>query len=364
MKNFGRARHAVAAISASALALGVLAACSGAGGDEEAAGSDQITFAMSTPAMAANWVAFAVAEENGYFADEGLDVDGQFLQTSGDLLQAMAGGRVDIGAPTPETILPAIEQGQEITMVYEWTRSPTAAYGVLEDSEIETVEDLEGLRIGVQSRSAGPAMLSNAALNEVSLDPETDVEYVEVSVGAAALDALQRDRVDALMLYDTHYAAMEELGAEIREIRPEGIDNLFSTTFVSTNSLLEESPDTVAGFGRAWTRGQVWALAHPEEAMRIMWERYPDSRTGTGGEEQQMATALAVFNARMEIVDIEGLSENGTWGEYDEEQIDAWIDFALSSELITEAPEADSIYTNEFVEEYNDIDVEALEGDG
>ncbi|WP_375002086.1 ABC transporter substrate-binding protein [Aeromicrobium sp. CTD01-1L150] len=356
--NFSASSAKVSAATGAIAAL-ALAACGGGG----QSGGD-ITVALSTPAMAPNWVALAVAEENGYFADEGLDVDAQFLETSGDLLQAMEGGRVDIGAPTPETILPAVEQGQEITMVYRWTRQPTAAYAVAEDSEIREVADLEGARIGVQSRSAGPAMLSNAALTQVGLEPESDVEYVEVSAGAAAMDALNRERVDALMLYDTQYAAMEQLGTTLRQIRPDGVDNLFSTTFVSTNERLEEDPDAVAGFGRAWTQGQVWALAHPEKAMEIMWERYPDSRTGTGDEDQQMQSALAVFDARMEIVDVGDPSGSGTWGEYDPAQIDEWIEFATDNELIEERLDIDSLYTNEFVDYYNDIDLEELRGKG
>lgn len=359
--NSGRRVRTGAATSSIAV-ITMLSACGNPSpsGDGEL---EEVLFGMSTPNMASNWVALPVAQEMGYFEEEGIQVEGHMLKTSGEVLQAMGAERVEIGAPTPEAALPAMDQGQDVTMVYEWTRRPVAAFAVLEGSPITAIEDLEGKRIGVQSRSAGPALLSDASLVQAGLDAESDVTYVEVSVGAAALDALQRERVDALMLYDTQYAGMEMLGADLRLMRAEGVDNLFATTFVVNDGFLEAQPDAVAGFGRAWTKASVWALANPEAAIRIMWEHYPESKAGSGSEEEQMEMALAIFNARMEAVNVDDPTENDLWGRYDEAAVEDWISFALENELIEKQLAPEDVYTNEFADTYNDFDAQAVIAD-
>lgn len=341
--------------------LVVLAGC----GSDSGSGKDdlqQVNFGMSSPNMAANWVAVAVAQDRGYFKDEGIKVDDQLLNTSGEVLQAMAAGRTDMGAPTPEAVLAGIDQGQKVKMVYEWTRRPVAAFAVDTSSKIDAISDLKDARIGVQSSSAGPALLAKASLTQQGVSPK-DVEFVEVGVGAAAFDALRRDRVDALMLYDTQYAGMERIGAKLRLMRADGVDDLFATTLVANDDFLKDHEKAVIGFGRAWTKASIWALENPEAAIKIMWKLYPESKAGGDSEEEQMDTALAIFKARMEAVDVGQPTENHLWGKYDPKAVAHWVEFAHDNALTKSALEPDKIFTNEFADAYNDFDAAKVKAD-
>src|SRR5690606_36354085 len=162
---------------------------------------------------------------------------------------------------------------------YNWNVRPVAKFGLLPDSPIQRVADFAGRTIGVQDLSSGPTQLATASLRQAGLDPDNDVTFVAVGTGSSALVALPRGRADALMLYDSLYAAIETSAeVELRYLAAEGIEDLFATTIVAPREFVEENPDIVAGFGRAWAKADVWAQTNPEAAIQIMWQLYPNSK--------------------------------------------------------------------------------------
>lgn len=350
-------RRSVALALVAAVATATLAAC-GSGDDES--GNTQVTVALSSP-LGPSWSAFAVARDRGYFADEGLDVELQFPGATGDVLQSIAVGRTDIGAPAAEGLFAALEQGQDLRMTYAWTRGAVSALGVLEGSDIESFSDLNGKTVGVPSLSSGTKVLADACLELVGLDP-SQVKYIAVGTGSPALDALQRDRVDALMLYDTEYAAMENSGADLRTFLPEEFGDLFSTTFATSDEWLEDNEDAMKAFGRAWTKANVWALANPEAAIRTMWEVYPETKT-SNDEEQLLADQVAILEARAVALTHGDPAAEQNWGEYPETAVENWTEFAANYGITGEQLDPDELYTNEFVEFYNDFDHEAIQQD-
>ncbi|MEV4628186.1 ABC transporter substrate-binding protein [Micromonospora sp. NPDC049523] len=354
-------RFRVVGIAALASALvATVAGCGGAGATTaDGKPLNTITFGISTPTMTANFVALAVGKEKGFFADEGVEVDDIFLKDSGTVLQSMASGKVDIGTPTPDVAFAAMDLGQDVKLMYNWTRRPVAAFTVLQDSPIKTVADLAGKTIGVQSRSAGTTTLAKASLKQAGIDVSQD-KIVEVGLGAPALDALQRGRVDTVVQYDAQSSAQISSGAKIRLINPEGVEDLFATTFVASSAFMKSNSAAVKGFGKAWTEASVWALANPEAAIQMMWKRYPASKTGD--DDAAMAGALAIFKARMDsAVNVDDVTAKKIWGQYDEAAVQHWLDFAQENGITKSKLNASDVYTNDDVAAYNDFDAATIQ---
>jgi NitT/TauT family transport system substrate-binding protein len=353
----GSFRNVLALVSTLIMAAS-LAAC---GGSDSANGQTQTVTVGLSSAMGPSWAAFAVAQEQGYFADEDLAVELQFPGASGDVLQSMAVGRTDIGAPAAESIFAAAEQGQDVQMTYAWTRGAVSAMSVMDDSPIESFEDLRGTTIGVPSLSSGTKVLADASLESVGIDP-SEVKYIAVGTGSAALDALQRDRIDALMLYDTEFASMRNSGADIRTFLPEEFTDLFSTTFATSDAWLDENSDVMQRFGRAWTKASVWTLANPEGAIRTLWKQFPETKT-SADEEQLLADQVAILEARAEFLTLGDPGADNSWGEYPATAVENWTKFASDYGITSQKLEPEGLYTNEFVSFYNDFDHEEVELD-
>jgi NitT/TauT family transport system substrate-binding protein len=303
--------------------------------------------------MSASWVAFAVAQDKGFFADAGVKVQLQFAGTTGTLLQSMAVNRIDVGIPTTDGFLAAVDQGQDLKMFYSVARRAESYLAVLPDSPISSMADLKGKTIGVQALSSGPTTLARSGLRQAGLDPDKDVSFVAVGLGAPALDAMQKARVDAVMLYNIAYSTLETTSnVKLKYIRtPENAD-LFATTVVAKKSWITDNPAAVKGFGRALTKAYIWSIAHPEDAIRAMWKFYPESKT-TSDDAAEMKLALANFQAKMADVNVGDPTGTRTWGKYDPAAVQHWIDFAVENGTIKQAVEPSDVYTNEFVSEYN-----------
>lgn len=321
--------------------------------------AQHIRFGLPT-AMAANNAPMAVAVGLDYFEEEGLDVEIIFTGASNTTVQAVLSRQLDIGSATPEPVLQFRETGGEfggVQMIYNYIRKPTGGIAVLDDSGIESLEDFKGLTIGNSSLSSGNLLLANAILSSVGYEEGADFTHLAVGTGAAALQALTSDQVQALSLWDTEYAAMETQGGiKLNVFSSPEAENLFSTTYFASPEYIEENREAIEGFGRAMAKATYFTSLNPEAALQVMYEEFPETRTAGVSEEDQIADNLVALNARLQVLTADDPATNSNWGSYDSDAVADWVSFALDSGLIANELDVDSLYTNDMVDAYNDFD--------
>jgi NitT/TauT family transport system substrate-binding protein len=318
-----------------------------------------VQFGIPT-AMGANNAPMAVAEGMGYFDEEGLDVELVVTGDSTSIVQGVDSGTLDIGSTPPEPIWQAISQGSDLELVYNYIRKQTGSLAVLADSDIETLADLKGGVIGQYSLGTSNMLLSEGILASVGLEPDVDYTHLAVGTGAAALEALQNGDVDALSLWDTEYAAFEEQGVELRYFTTDEVASLFSTTYFTTTSYAVEHSEEIEAFGRAMAKATLFTATNPEAALRIMYRDYPETITAGNTEDEQLATDLTALTKRIELLEADDPQSNGTWGEYTQESLQSWADFALSSGIVDTEVDTVAAAPNTFVTAYNDFDAQSV----
>lgn len=343
------------------LLIAVVPACGGGGSGGSASGGDKtVTFGVSAPAPGGNMLQLGIAQTKGYFKAEGITVKPVFLGTSGKVVQALAAGKVQIGISTPNIVLQAIDRGQDVKMFYNWTSKNVTQFAVLPGSSVQSVADLKGKTVGVQALSAGPAQLAQSAAVNAGLNPDKDLKFVAVGTGAPALDALVRHRVDALITYDTLFAAMtNSTGQQLRFFPPAGVQDLFSSSFVASTGWLKNNRAVAQGFGRAWAKASVYAEANPEAGVKMMFTLYPNSKVGAD-EAAATKAALAQFHAREQSLYGGNPPATQQWGSYPAAAVQHWITYAKDHKMIQSAPSPGKVFTNEFVAKYNAFDTDAI----
>ncbi|MCD4534017.1 ABC transporter substrate-binding protein [Nocardioides sp. cx-169] len=330
-----------------------LAACGGSSDGEEGSGKHKLVLGVPLPAMEMGYATLAVAQNRGFFADEDLDVEVQFLKDSSGPLKALAAGNVDIVSATADATLAARAEGEDVRLIFNSTKRSNQYYATLPDSDIEDVDDMLGKKIGVATLESGAKLTSDLALNFAGHDAE-DVEYIATGVGAPALDALQRGRVDVLAMWAQAYKEMERTGAELNYIAPESTSLLFGTGFSSSAESIEENAEALKGFGRAWARATLVYAMDPEGAVQDVWDLYPNTRTGDDDISEAAETLQAGAEYKFEAdVDPRTYKE---WGTYDEKAVQAWIDAVVLLGLSDGEEDVADVYTNEFADFYNDFD--------
>ena len=217
-----------------------------------------------------------IAIENGYFEDEGLDIE-QVTVDAAHVSEAIGADQVDVGMGLIGKLLQPLENGLPIKFT---TGIHTGCTKLLVpgDSDIKSIADLKGKKIGVPGLADAATVVSKRSLSAAGIgvtDQNMEVEFSVYSRNDLA-QALQNGAVDAIALGDPAASIAEEqygLTALIDTATdPEYKDEYCCAAFV-TSKLAEENPKAAAAFTRAVQKASQWVQENPDETAKIITEK-------------------------------------------------------------------------------------------
>lgn len=353
-----RTRLARRGVSATALATAsilVLAACGGSGGGDGATGSSReggltkVVFAQPVPQSVIQWPTY-VADELGYFAEEGIEVS---LAPASDISMAafVTNGSAKISAAGASEVLFASREGAELAVVMDWWTRSAEGVVTLADSGIQSTEDLAGTKVGVPSDEDRSFL--TAALGAVGLSAD-DVEVVVTGDALASVaNALRKGDIDAFSGATSDFAALQAAGLELRDVTPEELAATPASSMVVTDEVLKNERDVIVGFLRAYAKATHAGLANPEGLKAMSAAIVPDE-----WRDEEAGTALlevVLFNAQPDDGSRIGDVRRQVWEQAQEQLI-------AVGEL--DGPEdLDAILDDSLIEEVNDFDRAAVEKD-
>ena len=208
---------------------------------------------VQIPAITPAATAFAVARDRGYYRQEGLDAQ-LIVMPSALGTQALLGGNVKFSTAGGAGLLPIL-RGAPIRFMFTTFSRPM--FWLYSRSDIRSVENLKGKKVGVSSLGSGPDSLLREILKKHGLDGGRDVAIMPVGSGTARFLALQAGTVDAEKL--TNPANLMAQDAGFRElvsfIDQEWIE--LQGTINVTDHLLASDPTLVEKFIRATLKGFI-----------------------------------------------------------------------------------------------------------
>jgi ABC-type nitrate/sulfonate/bicarbonate transport system substrate-binding protein len=220
---------------------------------------------------------FYIADELGYFAEEGLDVEFQDAGGSSAAIRQVLAGNADAALPAPSAFLNAVAQGHDLKWVYSYQYANIFTLAAKADSGIKTIADLKGKKIGVSDLSGGEVPLVRAVLAAAGLNAGVDVAIVSVGDGSAlTVDALQSGQVDAYSSNLFDLAAIKASGIDMVTILPKEAQDFPANGVVVTAETLASKADTLSAFLRAVAKGVAYAAAHDDKALEIAKKVRPE----------------------------------------------------------------------------------------
>ena len=216
-----------------------------------------------------------VAQELGYFADNGIDVEIITPSDTADALKLAASGNVDLAVSyQPQTII-AASQGLPIKAVAPLVVHPLTTLLFLEGKGIETPADLSGKKIGYTVPGLMDVLLKAFAdINHVK-------DYTPVNVGFTILPALVANKVDAVMgpfkTYETVGMAQQGYTAQFFELEKWGIPDYEELIFVCGPKALENKSQAIHGFVKAIDKAQAYTREHAEKSLALYLSAVPQA---------------------------------------------------------------------------------------
>lgn len=280
MKKNGIFSRVLSGVLAGTLALS-LSACGGsstASSDASADGASDsgITHLrlIYSPSLCA--APMYIAIENGYFEDEGLDVE-QVTVDAAHVSEAIGADQVDVGMGLIGKLLQPLENGLPIKFTTGLHTGCTKLL-VPGDSDIKSITDLKGKKIGVPGLADAATVVSKRSLSAAGIGVTEQNMEVEFSVYSRndLPQALENGAVDAIALGDPTASIAEEqygLTALIDTATdPEYKDEYCCAAFV-TSKLASENPAAAAAFTRAVQKASQWVQENPDETAKIIVDK-------------------------------------------------------------------------------------------
>lgn len=314
----------------------------------------EITIAVPNPSCLI-FYPLHVAIQEGYYKDRGLDVTVEAVDGSAPVLQAMAGGQAQVGAPGPGPVLNARARGEDI--VYFYNLYPRGLFGlaVREESDYQTPEDLKGMTIGVGTADGAEVSLARTIFTNLGFEEGTDFEFLPVGDGGQAAAAFERGDIEAYMAAVSDMAILNSVGVAVRDITPSDYLYFMGNGLAATGEFLQENPDAIVTIGQGMAWATEWGMENKDQVIADCAEVNPQE-----AEDTELASALyEAATAQMQPVAADSAtpaaSGAGGWGYMPPENWEKIMEDLVAAGELDEPIDVTQAYTNDYVDQYQDF---------
>ncbi len=288
--------------------------------------------------------AFLLAEEKGYFAEEGIAITIDSGNGSAGAVTRVAGGAYDMGFADINAMINFRVQnpGQAVKAVMVVYDAPPFSLFTLAGRSIETPADLAGKSLGAPVFDASyqlfPAFaeqvgIASDGVERINMDPPLR----EVMLIRGDVDFISGHYFTSLLNLKSKGVAEDDITVFL--YRDFGMD-FYGNVIIGSGDFLDANPEAVRGVLNALVRGFKDVIADPEAGVAAVAGRDPLIDRGLELERLHLATTVNVLTP--------GVVENGM-GDLDIARLENAIAQLAIAYGFETAPAAEDIWTDAFL---------------
>ncbi len=215
-----------------------------------------------------------LAKELGFFEKEGLDVNLLASETTVPYVAFLSNGDAEFVMLDSAQVLQAANAKQPIAVVYEAMQFAPEGIYVKADSDIKSVKDLKGKKVGLASDRDQITLV--VALDSVGMSIDDVTTAVVGDSGPLLASSLKNGSIDAFAGSATDLAAIEANGLPVRDLTPPAVSENPGNSFAIWAPNKEKLGDIVPRFLRAWAMANHAALVDTKAAAAICKKTLPE----------------------------------------------------------------------------------------
>lgn len=215
-----------------------------------------------------------IAQEKGFFADQGLEVEIIAPADPAEPPKLVAAGRADLAVSYQPQLHLQVHEGLPLKRVGTLVATPLNCLLVDAGGPVQSLADLKGRKVGYSVSGVEQAVMA-AMLRSAGLDLD-DIEMVNVNWSLTP--AVMTGQVDAVIgaYRNFELTQMRLAGGDGRCFFPEeeGLPSYDELIFVANSETLDR--DRITRFLAAIERGTQYMVNHPEDAFETFAATAPD----------------------------------------------------------------------------------------
>ena len=279
---------------ASATASAAAGSSGGAGASTEPSGSPTKLVVGLGYIPSVQFAQFYLAQQRGYYAAGGLDVEFQ-NKIDPDLITLVGQGSIDIGIGDGTSVIPAASQAipvQYVATIYG--KFPNVVFAK-SSSGITKAADLKGTKVGVPGRYGSGWIMLQALLGSANLTTD-DVEIVEFP-DFSQRAAVEHGSVDAATGFANNEPVQMELdGGTPVVLTIDKITPLPGPGLIAAKSTLETKHDAIAAFVAATLRAMNEIKADPSVGLTAALTAVPELASTQDAQAAILAATIAAWS--------------------------------------------------------------------
>lgn len=310
----------------------VIAGCSSTTGSNELT---KVTFILDWVPNT-NHTGLYVALENGYYEQEGLDVE---IISPGEGMSAntsVAAGNAQFGINHQEGVTQARAQGIPVVSIAAIIQNNTSVFASPKHKNITSPRDFEGKVYGGWGDPIAEAVIESIMVQEGADFSKVDILNTGFS---DFFTAVERDIDFAWIFYgwDGIHAELLDFPLNLIHVSEQAEElNYYSPVIITNDQMIEEQPDVVKAFMAATAKGYQHAIDNAEDAARILLNQVPDLN-----EDLVIASQLWLSEQYQ--------ADATRWGEQEISRWENYYNWMKSHELLDGEVDVHQAFTNEFI---------------
>ena len=210
-----------------------------------------------------------IGMQAGLFAKHGLDIEASASSGDAKLQQLIAAGAADIGIGSGPGMAFSVKGApvKAVAAMYGLPRNMAVMVGY--DSDIKTVDDLKGKKLGCTTVGSLTAWIGQR-INDKEGWGKSGIDVIPIGGMPPARAAIKTHQIDGYIgALETGYSLEEAKEWRVITTATPFVDHFITHVLFARNDLIAQHPDTVRAFLQGWFETIAFMKANREKSVEI-----------------------------------------------------------------------------------------------
>ncbi len=253
-------------------------------------------FRVAYPSMNTSVFSLVIAQKEGYFKEEGIQLE--LLSIRGEIaIRTTLAGEVDFFTNAGSALAAAV-RGVPVKLIAVFQDKP--GWDMIAQPDIKSIAQLRGKNVGIMSPEGSLAVVAREIFRKNGIDPTKDVNLVVMGGDEVRYPALQTKSIHAT-LFNTAMSVRAQKEGFTKLAHAGDYANLIEGGLATSSERIKQNPEKIYRFVRAALKGLNFYVAKRESAIKYMME-------GLRLKDRELVSAI--YDIQSKLVRREGYSDD------------------------------------------------------